>query len=266
VIDCRYDLFAPDAGAAAYARGHVPDAFYAHADHDLAGPITAASGRHPLPSVEAFEATLRRWGIGPDSQIVVYDESNGATAARLWWMLRWVGHPRVALLNGGWKHWLAHGGPQSAALPAPAAGTFQARAERSRWVSTDEVAARVGKPELLLVDARGADRFAGRSEPIDIIAGHVPGALNHPFTLNLDSSARFLPVEELRTRWERTLAGRAPAELIAMCGSGVSACHNLLAMELAGLPGARLYVGSWSEWIRDRARPIATSPSATAST
>jgi thiosulfate/3-mercaptopyruvate sulfurtransferase len=261
IVDCRHDLVAADAGAAAYARSHIPGAFHAHADRDLASPITAASGRHPLPSVDAFRVTLRRWGVDPDSEVVVYDDSNGATAARLWWMLRWVGHSRVALLNGGWKQWLAHGGPQSADVPAAAAGTFQPRADRAQWVSTDEVAARVGKPGLLLVDARGADRFAGRSEPIDVVAGHVPGAINHPFTLNLDSAARFLPADELRTRWQRTLAGRAPSEVIAMCGSGVSACHNLLALEIAGLSGGKLYVGSWSEWIRDRARPIATSAS-----
>jgi thiosulfate/3-mercaptopyruvate sulfurtransferase len=261
VIDCRYDLFAPDAGAAAYARGHIPGAFYAHPDSDLAGPVTAASGRHPLPSVDAFEATLRRWGIGPESQVIAYDDANGATAARLWWMLRWVGHPRAALLNGGWKQWLAHGGAQSTDVPAPAAGAVRARADRASWVSTGEVAARVGKPGLLLVDARGADRFAGRSEPIDAVAGHVPGAANHPFTLNLDADGRFLPAAELRTRWQRTLDGRAPSDLIAMCGSGVSACHNLLALEVAGFGGGKLYVGSWSEWIRDRAHPIATSPS-----
>jgi thiosulfate/3-mercaptopyruvate sulfurtransferase len=261
VIDCRYDLFTPDSGAAAYARGHIPGAHYAHADHELASPITASSGRHPLPAVEALDATLRSWGVGPESQVVVYDDTNGTTAARLWWLLRWVGHAKVALLNGGWKHWLASGGAQSSARPQPAAGAFRARADRVQWVSTEEVAALIGRPALLLTDARAPDRFAGRSEPIDVVAGHVPGAINHPLTLNLDSTGRFLPAEELLTRWQRTLAGRAPADLIAMCGSGVSACHNLLALEIAGLKGARLYPGSWSEWIRDRARPIATSAS-----
>ena len=260
VIDCRYDLFAPAAGAAAYADSHIPGAHYAHADHDLAGPITATSGRHPLPAVDVFETTLRRWGVWQESQVVVYDDANGSTAARLWWMLRWVGHPQVALLNGGWKQWLAQGGPQSSAAPSGAAGTIRARVERSRWVSTDEVAALVGRPALLLTDARAPERFAGRAEPIDVVAGHVPGAINHPLTLNLDGNGRLLPADELRARWERTLAGRTPGELIAMCGSGVSACLNLLALEIAGLAGARLYPGSWSEWIRDRSRPIATSP------
>jgi thiosulfate/3-mercaptopyruvate sulfurtransferase len=260
IVDCRYDLFAPEAGAAAYARGHIPGASFAHMDRDLANPITPASGRHPLPSVADFEATLRRWGVSAHSQVIVYDESNGTTAGRLWWMLRWVGHPRVALLNGGWKQWLAHGGAQSTSVPNPAPGSFRARADQSRWVTTEALATRIGDPSLLLVDARAGDRYAGRSEPIDAIAGHVPGALHHPLTLNLDGNGHFLPAGELRARWEKTLAGRAPADLIAMCGSGVSACHNLLALEIAGLGGGKLYVGSWSEWIRDRGRPVATSP------
>lgn len=262
VMDCRYDLFAPDAGAAAYARAHIPGARYAHADHDLAGPITPTSGRHPLPAIDAFEAALQRFGVGPESQVVVYDDSSGTTAGRLWWMLRWVGHRRVALLNGGWKLWLAEGRPQSTTVPSVSRGAFRARADHTQWVATDELAARVGDPALLLVDARAADRYAGRSEPIDAIAGHVPGAMSHPLTLNLDGSGRFLQPDELRARWDKTLAGRRPQELIAMCGSGVSACHNLLALEVAGLGGGKLYVGSWSEWIRDRSRPVATSAAA----
>ncbi len=260
VVDCRYDLFAPQAGAAAYARGHIPGAFYAHLDHDLAQPQTAASGRHPLPDVDTFVSTLRGWGIGPETQVVVYDDSNGATAGRLWWMLRWLGHSRVAVLNGGWKQWLARSGPQTDLVPQRAAGAFCARADRKQWVSTDEISVMIGRPELLLIDARATDRFSGRSEPIDPIAGHVPGARSHPLTLNLDTDGRFLAPEELRRRWLQTLGAASPASAIAMCGSGVSACHNLIALELAGLGGARLYPGSWSEWIRDRARPIATSP------
>src|SRR5882672_272971 len=259
VLDCRHDLFAPDAGAAAYARAHIPGALYAHADHDLAGPVTPASGRHPLPTIEAFAATLRRFGVGQDSQVVVYDDSGGTTAGRLWWMLRWAGHRRVALLNGGWKQWLAHGGPQTSTVPNTAPGAFRAQADRTQWLSTDELSARLGDPSLLLVDARAADRFAGRSEPIDAIAGHVPGALSHPLSQNLDGDGRFLPPAVLRERWEKTLAGRPGTALIAMCGSGVSACHNLLALEVAGLGSGKLYVGSWSEWIRDRSRPVATS-------
>ena len=260
VVDCRYDLLAPRAGAEAYKRGHIPGAFYGHLDHDLAGPTTAGSGRHPLPDVDTCVATLRGWGIGPQSQVVVYDDSNGSIAGRLWWLLRWLGHPRVAVLNGGWKQWQAQSTLQSDLVPQRAAGSLSAQADRKLWVATDEVTAMIGHPELTLIDARAADRFAGRSEPIDPIAGHVPGARSHPLTLNLDTDGRFLAPEELRKRWQRTLGAVSPASAIAMCGSGVSACHHLIALELAGLGGARLYPGSWSEWIRDRARPVATSP------
>ncbi len=260
VVDCRFDLFAPQAGADAYARGHIPGAFYAHLDLDLAQPPTASSGRHPLPNVDTFVETLRGWGVGPESQVIVYDDSNGTTAGRLWWMLRWLGHSKVALLNGGWKQWKARSGPQTDLAPQRATGAFSARADRRQWVSTDEISVLIGRSELMLVDARATDRFDGRNEPVDAIAGHVPGARSHPLTLNLDTDGRFLAPDELRRRWLRTLGAASAQSAIAMCGSGVSACHNLLALELAGLGSARLYPGSWSEWIRDRARPIATSP------
>jgi len=211
--------------------------------------------------VEQFVATLRRWGVGPDSLVVAYDGGNGMVAARLWWMLRWLGHTSVAVLNGGWQGWSAGGRPQSTAAPAPAAGTFRAGASRAHWVSTEEVALMIGQRRPTIVDARAAERFAGISEPIDPVAGHVPGAINHPATLNLDASGRFLAPAELRAQWLRTLGERASTDIVAMCGSGVSACQNLLAMEIAGLSGARLYPGSWSEWIRDRRRPIATGAS-----
>ena len=258
VLDCRFDLANPASGGEAYARGHVPGAHYAHLDRDLAGPITPLTGRHPLPDVARFEATLRRWGVGADSQVVAYDGGNGMVAARLWWMLRWLGHTRVAVLNGGWQEWTARALAVSDAIPASAAGTFRARADRSLWVSTEEVAAFSGRAKPTLVDARAPERFTGQSEPIDPVAGHVPGAINHPLALNLDAAGRFLPRAELRSRWLLTLGARAPGETVAMCGSGVSACLNLLALEVAGLGGARLYPGSWSEWIRDRSRPIAT--------
>jgi thiosulfate/3-mercaptopyruvate sulfurtransferase len=264
VVDCRFDLLAPEAGADAYARAHVPDAIYGHLDRDLAGPITSATGRHPLPAVDVFEATLRRWGVGQHSQVIAYDDSNGLVAARFWWMLRWLGAARIAVLNGGWQQWVAQTGLQSTAVPTPAAGDFRARADRAQWVSTEEIVALVCRPDStptsVLIDARSAERFAGVSEPIDPIAGHVPGAINHPLTLNLDAAGRFLPAAELRSRWQRTLGPHSPTEAIAMCGSGVSACHNLLALDIAGLGGARLYPGSWSEWIRDRGHPIATTP------
>jgi thiosulfate/3-mercaptopyruvate sulfurtransferase len=274
VIDCRFDLARPDWGASAYAAGHVPGAVYAHLDHDLSGPVTPTSGRHPLPALERLAETLGRWGIDDTVQVVAYDQGSGAYAARLWWLLRWAGHPKVAVLDGGFAAW------QQAGLPIettpglqPAQGSLPAQAQRrprvfsprpaaQSVVSTAELERAVASGELasgtaVLVDARSADRFAGENETLDPVAGHIPGARNHPFLGNVDSRGRFLAAGELRERWQATLGKAAAIQTIAMCGSGVTACHNLLALEVAGLPGARLYAGSWSEWIRDRDRPVA---------
>jgi len=260
VLDCRSDLARPEWGAAAYAEAHVPNAIYAHLDRDLSSPVTSTSGRHPLPRVDAFAAALGRWGIDETVQVVAYDQSNGAYASRLWWLLRWVGHIRVAVLNGGFAAW------QQAALPVSKQPSvrqprrFTLNHAQTGVVSTVELerilaAGQLAAGERKLIDARSADRFAGQNEIIDPVAGHVPGASNHPFAHNLDAQGRFLPPDVLRTKWLETLRGQAPATAIAMCGSGVTACHNLLALEVAGLPGAQLYAGSWSEWIRDAARP-----------
>jgi thiosulfate/3-mercaptopyruvate sulfurtransferase len=270
LIDCRFDLPRPDWGAAAYAAGHIPGAVYAHLDHDLSGPVTPQSGRHPLPSREAFAATLGRLGVDRSAQVVAYDQANGAYAARLWWLLRWMGHSQVAVLNGGFAAWQQAGLPVSTE-PVSRVANFEwtpadaVKASAEPAVTTAELNGMVSAGDLsnaraALVDARGADRFAGQNETIDPVAGHIPGARNHPFTGNLDASGRFLSAAELREHWLRTLAGMPPANLIAMCGSGVTACHNLLALEVAGLPGGRLYAGSWSEWIRDPRRPIAVGP------
>jgi len=263
VVDCRFDLARPDWGAAAYATGHVPNALYAHLDRDLSGPITSTTGRHPLPSREPLAATFGRWGIDAAVQVVAYDQGNGAYASRLWWLLRWAGHQKVAVLNGGFAAW------QQAALPTqttvterpPRQFTFHAGAEAV--VSTAELERAVRDGTLasgaaVLVDARAADRFAGENETIDPVAGHIPGARNHPFARNVDAQGRFLPAAELRERWTATLGAGAArrSAVMAMCGSGVTACHNLLALEIAGLGGARLYAGSWSEWIRSPERPI----------
>jgi len=267
VVDCRFDLTRPDWGASAYAQGHVPNALYAHLDRDLSGLVTSTSGRHPLPSVEAFVATLSRWGVDENAQVIAYDQNNGAYASRLWWLLRWLGHERVAVLNGGFAAWQQAGLPVQAGMPVSQqpgvrqARPFAARPARGADVSTAELAALLATGQLAtrtrtLIDARGADRFAGQNETIDPIAGHVPGAINYPFARNLDAQGRFLPAQVLRTQWLDTLQGQSPSEVIAMCGSGVTACHNLLALETAGLTGAKLYAGSWSEWIRDAARPI----------
>ncbi len=282
LIDCRFDLIRPEAGRQAYLEAHIPGARYADLNRDLSAPVGALTGRHPLPTRAAFAATLTGLGIGNHSQVIAYDDANGSFAARLWWMLRWVGHDAVAVLDGGFQAWRKRGGPLQSGEPAPAAAgdrhftpqpgavaNSAAPADSAALVTTASLerllfepgaAAPVpGAPKQLLVDARAPERFAGTVEPIDPVAGHIPGAVNHPFTGNLAADQRFLPATELKRRWLERLAGTAPENLIAMCGSGVTACHNLLSLEVAGLPGAKLYAGSWSEWIRDPRRPVARS-------
>jgi thiosulfate/3-mercaptopyruvate sulfurtransferase len=256
VIDCRFELGNPQTGERAYAAGHVPHAIYAHLDRDLAAPIAPQTGRHPLPHPEKLAETLASWGLTPQTQVVAYDADNAAYAARLWWLLRWVGHETVAVLDGGFKAWTDAGLPTTTEVPKRRAGHFVARPRRDMWFDAGEVAERVQRADWRLLDARAPERFAGTVEPIDPVAGHVPGARNHPFASNLGSDARFLPVQELRRRFEQSQAGVADDHTIVMCGSGVTACNLLLAMEAAGKRGARLYAGSWSEWIREPSRPI----------
>lgn len=256
VVDCRFDLARPGAGEEAYKSGHIPGAVYAHLDRDLSGAITPASGRHPLPSPEQFAATLSRWGVTSDTQVVAYDADTGAYAARLWWLLRWVGHSKVAVLDGGFKAWQAAGLPVSSDAPTRAPSNFVARPDRDAWLDATQVAERVRQSDWRLLDARAPERFAGEVEPIDAVAGHVPGARNHPFAASLGPDGRFLPAAQLRERFANSQANVADGNTIAMCGSGVTACHLLLALEIAGKPGAKLYAGSWSEWIRDAARGV----------
>jgi thiosulfate/3-mercaptopyruvate sulfurtransferase len=268
VLDCRFDLSAPDAGREAHRRGHIATARYLDLNRDLSAPVSPASGRHPLPDARRLAARLAALGIGPDTMVVAYDESNGSFAARAWWLLRWLGHRKAAVLDGGFKAWLAAGGPtetgESPQEPwgerarAAAAQLSDASAAADAVIATGrELAPLLENRQYLLVDARAPERFTGTVEPIDPVAGHVPGAVNHPFAANLREDGRFLPRAELRKRWLERLGGTDPGNVIAMCGSGVTACHNLLALELAGLPGAKLYAGSWSEWIRDPRRPVA---------
>ncbi|HEX3604056.1 MAG TPA: sulfurtransferase [Steroidobacteraceae bacterium] len=263
IIDGRFELAGPQAGRRAYLQSHVPEARYADLNRDLSAPISATSGRHPLPAPADFAATLQRLGVGRTTQVIAYDESAGAYAARAWWLLRWVGHGAVAVLDGGMKAWVGIGGRLESGeprpLPAAADGGYpQApQADTGAVIDTEGVAAKLRDPGFLLSDARAPERFAGTVEPIDSVAGHVAGAVNHPFSANLGADGRFLPAPELQRLWLERLAGRRPAQVAAMCGSGVTACHNLLSLELAGLSGAKLYAGSWSEWIRDPRRPIA---------
>ncbi len=261
IIDCRFNLVQPQAGHEAYLAGHVPGARYAHLDRDLSSPVTAVSGRHPLPDPAVFAETLGRWGVDGTKQVVAYDENSGPFAARLWWLLRWLGHPAVAVLDGGLAKWRRAGLPLTAALPEAQSTVFAPRPDDRAWVSSAFVMQHLSQGDYTLVDARAVERYAGEAETLDTVAGHVPGAVNRPFTGNLDAGGCLLPAADLRQAFQGLAGGVPPARVIHMCGSGVTACHNLLAMEVADLPGARLYAGSWSEWVRDRARPVATGRS-----
>ena len=258
LFDCRAELGNPHWGEAEYARSHLPGAQFLHLDRDLSGPVSADSGRHPLPDPDAFALLLGQLGAQTVSQLVAYDQGNGAYAARLWWLARWIGHRNVAVLDGGMAAWTAAGLPVETSRRVPVPRQFEANLTAGAWVDSATVDDLRRRPGTVLVDARGSERFAGRNETIDPVAGHIPGARNAPFTGNLAADGRFLPAQALRLRWNTLLGSQPAAGMIAMCGSGVTACHNLLAMEHAGLAGARLYAGSWSEWIRDPRRPIAT--------
>lgn len=265
VLDCRFDLADPAAGQRSYEAGHVPGAHFADLDQDLARRPGPGEGRHPLPDAHAFRHRVAQWGVGPDSQVVVYDDSGGGFAARAWWMLRWIGHSNVALLDGGFGAWLASNGAMSTDTPDLALGEPGAEPRAGDdWVTpTVQVDAALAAGARL-IDARAPERFHGHSEPIDPVAGHIPGALNYPFTDSLGPDGLFRSAEEITARLEQVLGPRSGTPVIAMCGSGVTACHLLLSMEIAGLEGARLYAGSWSEWITDPARPVATGPAKTA--
>lgn len=258
VVDCRFTLGAPDAGENAWQSGHIPGAAYAHLDRDLASPVTPRTGRHPLPERDAFQSFAGALGIGPDTQVVCYDDSGGAIAGRLWWLLRFFGHEHVAVLDGGFSAWTGAGLPVGDGRPDRAAGEFHTSGSAFQAVGVDQLREELAEGVCVLLDARSGERFRGEKEPIDPVAGRVPGARNRPFQWNLDDRGRFLPRTELRSQFETLLGPDAPQQVVHMCGSGVTACHNLLAMEHAGLTGSRLYVGSWSEWIHDPARPVAT--------
>ena len=258
LFDCRFDLGNVSWGETEYARAHLPGALYLHLDRDLSSPISAQSGRHPLPDPGSFAARLAELGVMPESQIVAYDQGNGAYGARLWWLARWIGLRNVAVLDGGIAAWRAAGLPLETAVRTPKPSAFTPTVTPNAWVTSDDVDELRQRPGNLLVDARGAERFAGRNETLDPVAGHVPGARNRPFLDNLGADGRFLPADVLRQQFTTLLGSTNASSVVAMCGSGVTACHNLLALEHAGFSGARLYAGSWSEWIRDPRRPVAT--------
>lgn len=253
VFDCRHDLFRPELGEAQYQKAHIPGAVFAHLERDLSAPQTGANGRHPLPEPRPFIDWLGRQGLEASDQVVCYDAGNGTMAARLWWMLRWVGHETVAVLEGGIAEWLAEGRPVSAEVPRFAPTRYPGRVRQEYAVDASLLEREAGK--LLLLDARAPARFRGEQEPIDPVAGRIPGSMNRFCSENLNADGTFKDRAQLRREFLSVLAGRAPTELVNYCGSGVAACHNLLAMEHAGLSGARLYPGSWSEWIADPRRP-----------
>lgn len=270
VFDVRHDLMDHAAGRRAYDQGHIPGARYLDHETELAAPRTGKNGRHPLPTREALAALFTAHSVGPDTLVVAYDASGGMYAAHLWWMLRWLGHERVAVLDGGWQAWNAAGLPTSTegAPPVDAAGAAEAYAEQTEnasllgqplmeTVDADAVLANIAAPAFTVVDARAANRYRGEVEPMDPVAGHIPGALNRPNGENLQSDGRFKDAAQLRAEFTVLLGERDPAAIVHQCGSGITACHNLLAMEVAGLAGSRLYPGSWSEWCSDPSRPVA---------
>lgn len=262
IVDCRYDLTSDDWGREQYRAAHIPGAVYASLSHDLSGPLTGTNGRHPIPSVDQLAATFGRLGIGPDTQVVMYDQDAGSWASRMWWMLRYAGHDAAAVLDGGWAKWTREGRPTRSGDDARPAATFTLRVRPEMRRDVADVEAIVRDRSALLVDARAPERFEGRSETVDHSAGHIAGAINHFYKWNVADDGTMLPADALRKQYDALLSGKRPDEMVMYCGSGVTACHNLLAMEHAGLTGTPLYPGSWSEWSSDPARPAAKGPAA----
>jgi thiosulfate/3-mercaptopyruvate sulfurtransferase len=258
IVDCRFSLANGGAGGYAYRHGHIPHARYAHLDNDLSSAITTFTGRHPLPGFSVLAKKLGAWGIANDSQVVAYDDAGGAFAGRLWWLLRCLGHDNVAVLDGGIQHWQRQGFALTTTLPAVKPAQFRPYLNTAQWLNAQQVQTGLAKKAIRLIDARTPERYRGEQEPIDPVAGHIPGALNRAFQLNLDKQGLFLSADSLRAQFKQLIGATAPEQVVHYCGSGVTACHNLLAMEHAGLTGSKLYAGSWSEWIRDKNRAVRT--------
>ena len=258
LLDARHDLGNHQLGREQYLEGHIPGAIFLDHEIDLCGPKTGKNGRHPLPDREEFIRLLGNLGIGPQANIVVYDARDSMFAAHLWWMLRWAGCTKVRVLNGGWSAWGQISGDIEREKPAPRAPVvWESGATGMPVVDANAVLANINQPVFTVIDARAENRFRGENETIDPVAGHIPGAINWPFSRNLDSDGFFLPVDELKSGFAQLLGNNKPEQIVHQCGSGISACHNLLAMEVAGLTGSALYPGSWSEWCSDSSRPVA---------
>ena len=259
-VDCRFQLSDAEWGECEYLTSHIPGAVYAHLNRDLSGPLNGVNGRHPLPDPDAFVQTLIRLGLRRGMQVVAYDQDNGMFASRLWWLLRWLDHDDVAVLDGGFRKWMAEQRPVASGKDARPTGPLTGTPHNSMIADAAGVADALGRTDTILLDARAPERYRGDIEPIDRVPGHIPGAVNYHFMQNVDDNGVFLPPDDLRRQLSAAL-GDVPADrVVCYCGSGVTACQNLLAMEVAGLHGAKLYPGSWSEWASDPARPIARSP------
>lgn len=256
IVDCRFDLFDLEKGEQDYLKAHIPGAVYAHLERDLSAIPTGTNGRHPLPAIEDLVSVFSQWGIGESIQVVAYDDRGGSFAARLWWCLRYLGHESVAVLDGGFPSWERAGYPTKSGVETKSPKDFKPQIQSDMLVDLEQLQTMIGSPDILLIDARAPERYRGEEEPIDPVAGHIPGALNRFWGLNLEENECFLPASVLRTEFERILETASPPSVIGYCGSGVTSCHNLIAMAHAGLHGTRLYLGSWSEWSADRARPI----------
>ncbi len=259
IFDCRFSLADAERGRRDYQKSHIFKAIYAHLNADLSSPIVPGhSGRHPLPDVATISQFFSQSGLDQTSQVIAYDDAGGAIAARVWWLLRWLGHDAVAILDGGWPKWTAENRPTTDTVPAPTPRVFVPQVRSEMWLTTDQVVSHLDDPHFKLIDSRSADRYRGENETIDPIAGHIPGAISAPFADNLNPDGTFKPTDQLRARF-KSLLGDTPADHTAFyCGSGITAVHNLIALKQAGLGEAKLYAGSWSEWITDSSRPLST--------
>ncbi|TLD40002.1 MAG: Thiosulfate sulfurtransferase, rhodanese [Candidatus Jettenia ecosi] len=261
IIDCRFSLDNPERGRKDYVQSHIPGAIYAHLNEDLSGEIIPGkTGRHPLPNIKTFVQTLSKCGIDSNVQVVAYDDKGGSIAARLWWMLSWVGHNNAAVLNGGWQQWIKNNYPVKSGVEDRKFSTFAPRIRNELLFNANDVLRILNNPDFRLLDSRSADRYRGENETVDPIAGHIPGAISAPFADNLNPEGMFLSPEELKARFQTLLGNVPPERAVFYCGSGVTASHNLLALAYAGLGDARLYAGSWSDWITDPNRPVSKGP------